>query len=217
MLLHHPDKKKAKTGKSNDDSFFKCVQKAWEVISDPKKRREWDSCDPEFDESIPSSKAKGDFFTIYTPVFEKESRFSKIPGVPALGTLESPRDQVEQFYEFWFNFDSWRTFERLDEEDPDAGDCREEKRYIDRKNKAQRQKYKKEDIARVNKLVEQAFAADPRIRKFKEEDKTARDAKKNERLAAQKAAELEAKKAQEEEAAAKAAAEEAERAKVRFI
>lgn len=92
---------------------------AWEVLSDVKKRREWDSVDKEFDESIPSAKAKGDFFELYGPVFEKESRFSKNPDVPNVGTLESAREDVEAFYEFWFNFDSWRTFEALDEEETD--------------------------------------------------------------------------------------------------
>lgn len=212
-MKHHPDKKKAVSGKAEDDSFFKCVQKAWEVLSDPKRRREWDSCDPEFDEDIPSAKAKGDFFDIYAKAFEKESRFSRKSPVPTIGTMDSPRADVELFYDFWFSFDSWRTFERMDEEDPDSAESREEKRWIDRKNKSARQKLKKEDIGRLNKLVEQAFSLDPRIRKFKSEEKAARDAKKNEKLFAAQAAAEEAKKRAEEEALAKAAAEEAEREK----
>ncbi|KAI8912077.1 hypothetical protein DFJ77DRAFT_87983 [Powellomyces hirtus] len=205
VLKHHPDK-----NPDGSDSFFKCVQKAWEVMSDPVKRRQWDSVDPKFDDSIPSAKAKGDFFEIYTSVFEKESRFSKTQPVPVLGDITSNRDEVETFYNFWFNIDSWRTFENLDEEDTDGVESREEKRWLDRKNKAERTKRKKADNSRVNKLVEQAFGLDPRIKKFREDDKYAKDAKKREREAAQKAAQEESlKKAEAEKLAAERAEAEA--------
>lgn len=105
-----------------------------------------------------------------------------------LGGLDDSREIVENFYEFWFSFESWRTFEALDEEDASAGECREEKRWIEKKNKAQRNKLKKEDVSRVAKLVDQAFSIDPRIKKFKKEDKEAKDAKKNQKNAAQNAA-----------------------------
>ncbi|KAI8822020.1 uncharacterized protein EV422DRAFT_525342 [Fimicolochytrium jonesii] len=198
VLKHHPDK-----NPDGSDSFFKCIQKAWEVMSDVTKRKQWDSVDPKFDDSIPSAKAKGDFFKLYAPVFEKEARFSKTQPVPGVGTMESDRDETEAFYNFWFNFDSWRTFENLDEEDTDGVESREEKRWLDRKNKAERTKRKKADNSRVNKMVENAFAADPRIKKFREDDKHAKDAKKREREAAAKAAEEQAKRKAEEEAAAK--------------
>ncbi|KAH9244666.1 hypothetical protein BASA81_017909, partial [Batrachochytrium salamandrivorans] len=190
VLKHHPDKKAAASGKTNDDSYFKCLQKAWEVMSDQKKRREWDSCDPLFDDSIPSLKAKGDFFDIYTPAFVKESRFSKKTPVPTIGDSTSSREDVEAFYGFWFDFESWRTFEMMDEEDTDNAEGREHKRYLERKNKSARQKLKKEDNSRVGKFVEQAFTLDPRIRKFKEEERYAKDAKRREREELAKANEL---------------------------
>ena len=198
----------------NDDSFFKCIQKAWEVLSDKKKRREWDSCDPEFDDSIPSAKLKGDFFKIYQPVFEKEARFSRNNNVPELGDLEASREEVEAFYDFWFSFDSWRTFEMMDEEDADGADGREEKRYLDRKNKAARSKLKKEDNSRVNRLVEQAFAVDPRILLFKKAEKEAKDAKKREKELIAKQAEMEAAKKLEEERLRKETEDAAEKEKM---
>ena len=157
-------------------------------MSDPKKRREWDSVDPTFSDHIPSTKAKGEFFSLYAPVFEKEARFSKKLPVPMLGGLDDSRDLVEQFYEFWFSFESWRSFEALDEEESGSGESRDEKRWIEKQNKAQRNKYKKEDVSRVAKLVDQAFSIDPRIKKFKKEDKEAKEAKKNQKNAAQIAA-----------------------------
>ncbi|KNC96251.1 uncharacterized protein SPPG_08403 [Spizellomyces punctatus DAOM BR117] len=206
VLKHHPDK-----NPDGSDSFFKCVQKAWEVMSEPVKRRQWDSVDPKFDDSVPSAKAKGDFFKLYQPAFEKEARFSKIQPVPELGSGDLTRDEVEAFYNFWFNFDSWRTFENLDEEDTDNVESREEKRWLERRNKAERTKRKKADNARVNKLVEQAFQADPRIKKFREDDKAAKESKKREKEAAARAAEEEAKRKAEEEQAAKEKAEAEER------
>lgn len=76
VLVHHPDKKSsADLGKLNNDSFFKCIQRAWEVLTDPEARRRFDSVDPTFDESIPSVKAKGDFFEIYGKVFSDNARY----------------------------------------------------------------------------------------------------------------------------------------------
>jgi DnaJ family protein C protein 2 len=104
-----------------------------------------------------------------------------------LGDEKSSREHVENFYQFWFAFDSWRTFEYLDEEDTDKSGSREEKRWLDKKNIASRKKNKKEDIQRLNRLIEQAFALDPRIKEFKAQDKYEKDAKKREKEAAAKA------------------------------
>jgi DnaJ homolog subfamily C member 2 len=79
------------------------------------KRRQWDSVDPQFDESLPLGKVKGDFYEVFGPAFEKESRFAKNSLLP-MGDDNSTREEVEAFYECWFNFDSWRSFEMLDEE-----------------------------------------------------------------------------------------------------
>ncbi|KAJ1330260.1 hypothetical protein BSLG_009575 [Batrachochytrium salamandrivorans] len=75
-------------------------------------------------------------------------------------------------------------------EDTDNAEGREHKRYLERKNKSARQKLKKEDNSRVGKFVEQAFTLDPRIRKFKEEERYAKDAKRREREELAKANEL---------------------------
>ncbi|KAK0534247.1 Zuotin [Tilletia horrida] len=227
VLKHHPDKKAGASGLSNDDSFFKCIAKAHEILSNPEKRRQFDSVDDAIDDDkVPSGKEKPEkFFALWGPVFEREARFSepKNGKVPSLGDENSTKDEVNSFYDFWYNFDSWRSFEYLDKDINEGSDNRDEKRYMEKKNKNERTRRKKEDNARLRGLVDRALAADPRIKKFKAEEKAAREAKKGGKggvaggaaggpggLAAARAA-LEKKKA--EEAAAKAAEEEAKKKK----
>ncbi|KAK0246538.1 Zuotin, partial [Friedmanniomyces endolithicus] len=42
VLRHHPDKKAA-SGKEEGDQFFKCIQRANDILMDPVKRRQFDS------------------------------------------------------------------------------------------------------------------------------------------------------------------------------
>ena len=97
---------------------------------------------------------------------------------------------MEHFYNFWLTFDSWRSFEYLDKDPPDDGDNRDNKRWQEKKNKAERAKRKKEDTARLRKVVEDCLSVDPRMKLFKEAEKKEKDGKKYEREAgARKAAE----------------------------
>ena len=67
VLRHHPDKRRG-AGEEirDDDDYFTCITKAYEILGDPVKRRSWDSVDPEFDDDIPSSNAnsKANFFKV---------------------------------------------------------------------------------------------------------------------------------------------------------
>jgi len=192
-----------------------------EILTDSVKRRQFDSVDEAADREPPSKKAKGNFFRLWGPVFEAEGRFSKIQPVPKLGDDKSAKEGVEEFYNFWYNFDSWRTFEYLDEDVPDDNENRDQKRYVERKNKAQRAKRKTEDTARLRKLVDDCLGLDQRIAKFKQAEKTQRNAKRLAREAeekkvaeeAAKKAEEEKKKKEEEEVAAKAKVADAKKAK----
>ncbi|KAG0256710.1 hypothetical protein BGZ95_005432, partial [Linnemannia exigua] len=189
VLVHHPDKKSAATGSNatHDDAFFKCIQKAYEILSDPIKRRQYDSVDPIPEESYNALKdgANLSFVDAWRPVFEREARFSVVTDkrkIPEIGTMESSKEEVEAFYGFWYGFESWRSFEYLDKEEGEGAENRDDKRYIEKKNKAERAKLKKEDAARLRKLVDTAFALDPRMAAFKEQEKEAKEAKKKERL-----------------------------------
>ncbi|KAK9466968.1 DnaJ domain-containing protein [Lipomyces arxii] len=210
VLKHHPDKKAA-SGGLDDDGFFKCIQKAMEILSDPVKRRQYDSVDEGADVLPPGRKSKGNFFKQWGPVFAAEGRFSKRQPVPVLGDEKSIKTDVDHFYSFFYNFDSWRTFEYLDEDVPDDSDNRDNKRHVERKNKAARQKRKTEDTARLRKLVDDCLSLDPRVKMFKDMERKAKEQKKWEREADSRKAAEEAAKAKEE--AARKAKEDEERAK----
>ncbi|KAH9848041.1 hypothetical protein C2E23DRAFT_871461 [Lenzites betulinus] len=234
VLKHHPDKKAGVAGDSNDDAFFKCIQKAFEVLTNPERRRQFDSVDPFYDifeTDVPTAsqvtKAKDPskfFFQTFGPVFEREARFSRKQPVPLLGSVNDPKEVVEGFYDFWYNFDSWRSFEYLDKEVNEGSDNRDDKRYTEKKNKTERARRKKEDTARLRGIVDVALGVDPRIKRIRQEEKEAREAKKkgkgqvNGQNAKQKAeedkrkAEEEAKRKEEEEKVARAEAKKAKAA-----
>ena len=85
VLKHHPDKKASSTSSetsnslyltgvnqnTNDDAFFKCIQKAHEVLTNPEKRRQFDSVDPVFmdlEEDMPTAseiKVSPNLFTFF--------------------------------------------------------------------------------------------------------------------------------------------------------
>lgn len=225
VLKHHPDKKSGLPGhNSNDDAFFKCVAKAYEVLSHPEKRRQFDSVDPYYEVlegDVPTvadmaKKPPAVFFTEFGPIFEREARFSKIQPVPMLGPIDAPKAEVEEFYNFWYNFDSWRSFEYMDKEVNEGSDNRDDKRYSEKKNRSERARRKKEDNARLRTLVDTAMQADPRIKRIKQEEKDAREAKKRAKSGQPAGPTAEEKKKAEEEEKRKAeeakAKEEAEKA-----
>lgn len=213
MLRHHPDKKAA-AGSSEDDSFFKCIQKATEILLDPVKRRQFDSVDEAADVDPPTKKQaqKSGFLKLWGPVFIAEGRFSKQQPVPKLGDDSSTKEHVEVFYNFWYNFDSWRSFEYQDEDVPDDNENRDQKRHVERKNNNARKKKKTEDTARLRQLVDDCMAGDERIKKFKAEERAGKNKKRLDREAAEKQSLQDKKQAAEEQERLKKEAEETSKA-----
>lgn len=56
VLKHHPDKRKARGEKvDQENDYFICISKAYDVLGVPSKRRSYDSVDPEVDDGVPTA------------------------------------------------------------------------------------------------------------------------------------------------------------------
>ncbi|XP_017135366.1 dnaJ homolog subfamily C member 2 [Drosophila miranda] len=219
VLQHHPDKRKAKGEVViNDEDYFTCITKAYEILGTSKPRRSFDSVDPEFDDSLPSqTEIDNDYFAVFNKMFKLNGRWSERPQVPDFGEVDAKREEVERFYNFWYDFKSWREFSYLDEEDKEKGQDRDERRWIEKENKAARIKRKKEEMSRIRDLVNLAYNNDKRIQRFKQEEKDRKAAAKRAKMDAVQAQKAEQEKAVREAALAKERADKAEQKRIEQI
>lgn len=205
-LTYHPDKiaHLGEAAREASESHFKAVMKAYDVLSDKKKRAAYDSID-DVDDSIPTERdaqtSPERFYDKFGKCFALNSRWSVSDRVPQLGDDKSDMKSVDKFYEFWYSFKSWRDFSFDLEYDLDQAECREEKRWMERQNSKHVKSKKLDESARIRRLVDLAYKHDPRLQR----ERAATKAKKN----AQK---LEKRKAAEERARIEREAE--ERAKI---
>ena len=220
-LLLHPDKcgiaQASEEDKEKLEARFKNLQTAFEVLTDPKRRREYDSVDAP-KAKLPTAKLNDDgsnFFEKAIPAFKSLAKF--FDGKQDASKFinedpESPYTEVKKMYEFWTKFKSWREFPHEEEEDASSADDRWQRREIEKKNKKLREEAKKEDVRKTKAFIGKAEDCDPRVIKFRTEEKAAKEAKKLAKGAGKREAEA-AAKAAAEEAEARAAAE-TEQAKI---
>eukprot|EP00736_Rhodelphis_marinus_P010288 Rmarinus@m.15227 len=187
-LRFHPDKNSELPEHMKDmvEVVFKKVNEAYENLNDPRKRLEIDS-GVNFDDSIAPKCEHEDFFNTFRMVFSRNARWSVEKGVPDLGDHSTPEEECLSFYEFWYNFQSWRVFKQDDEHELDQASCREERRWMERENKRLRDKAKKNESARIRKLVDNAYASDPRIAAYEERLKQEKIAQREAKKAARRA------------------------------
>ncbi|PHJ22142.1 hypothetical protein CSUI_003998 [Cystoisospora suis] len=176
------EKKNSKEGEEEGEggghSYFLKIQEAYEALTDKEFRRQYDSALP-FDDTVPSVSAvqrPEEFYTIFAPVFQSNARWSSRRPVPTLGDEETPMEKVRGFYDFWFEFQSWRDFGVHDEYDLNDAECREERRWMERENQKIRKKHIKAERARIQKLVETAYA----LREAEEEERRQQEEKQRE-------------------------------------
>jgi len=196
VLKFHPDKCRIKDEKKVND-IITCINRANDVLSDPEKRRSYDSVDPKFDQDVPpiSKNSKAHFFSTFGPVFDRNQRWSVISKVPFIGDEDSSLEDVNYFYEFWYGFQSWRNYSYLDKEDLETAEDAWDRREMKKANTKARNSLKKEEMTRIRLLVDNAYACDPRIKRFQEEEKNRKNQKK---MQAKALKEAEDKKAAEE-------------------
>lgn len=212
VLMYHPDKAQFKTADGKEDrTVFLKIQEAFNVLSIESKRRAYDSQLP-FDESIPTDEkvakalAKGParFFKLFGPCFARNARFAVKKPVPDIGDMDTPIADVQKFYAYWINFESWRDFTGVGAEHrPDEASSREEKRYMMKENERLAKKLKKKEMERIIALVTIGEKNDPRLVADKEKKRLT---KENDKAAKENAAKQKA----DEEAAAKAWADKEE-------
>ncbi|KAK9787621.1 hypothetical protein WJX73_010169 [Symbiochloris irregularis] len=207
----HPDKAGAAVAdevtKLVIESKFRAVQEAYDILSDPARRREYDSVD-DFDDSLPVDCSPADFFKVFAPAFRRNSRWSVTQPVPEVGDDSTSYADADKFYNFWFSFRSWREFPHPDEEETEQAESREERRWIERYNSKLREGGKKEEKRRLKEFVEAAYKRDPRILRQREFERSERDRKKREKQDAARAR-VEAEQRAAAEVAAATAAKEA--------
>merc|ERR1712227_320953 len=88
ILNHHPDKQ-AQAQDEVDDEVFKSISAAYDCLSNPEKRRAYDSKD-RFEE----------FFELFSSVFERNSKWSILNDVPKLGNMGDDIESVFNFMNF---------------------------------------------------------------------------------------------------------------------
>ena len=93
--------------------------------------------------------------------------------------------KIKKFYNFWFNFESWRDFEVEGEHKVEEAENRWEKRQMLKENKKLKQSAMKEERQRLVDLIELAYKNDPRI--IAEEAKIAETREKNKQERLEKA------------------------------
>ena len=130
-LKYHPDK----LGENYNDeakAHWLKIQDAYEHLSDPVKKKKYDSTLP-FNDSIPKQEDISDetFYDLFDEVFKRNARFAKKKPVPNIGTPETPLAEVNKFYKYWDNFDTWREFSQYDEYDVSEASDRYERRYME--------------------------------------------------------------------------------------
>jgi len=88
--------------------------------------------------------------------------------VPQLGDANTPDKLVDNFYDFWFRFKSWREHPDEEEHDTESAECREHKRWMERQNAALRSKNKKKEDKRLMTFIgecAQSTALPPPVRR----------------------------------------------------
>ena len=213
-LKYHPDK----SGRGEEDAVFLKVKLAFETLSTQKTAYDSTEMPFNDSIPSDNKIAKNDFFQLFKGVFDRNLHFDsrllpsnktnvgnrrnsrrksgstrnlknkKQQGPPSFGDIDTPIEEVHEFYDYWINFESWRDFslqaarELETQEHLDNAESRYEKRWFQKEIDRAAKKLKQHEVARISLLVEKAMASDPRMikerkRLIEEKEKKQRDRK----------------------------------------
>jgi len=217
-LKYHPDKIASRGEKltAGAKELWLKIQKAYKTLTDPEKRRKYDSSLP-FDEAIPKSSEVQDpkaFYDLFRKCFTNNAKFAVNKPIPDIGDENTPMEGVYKFYRYWDLFKTWREFSQYDEYDEEDAQDRYERRWMQGENKRGRKKYEKAERKRIILLSTRAYENDPRVAAEKARETEAKAAAKGARKAATEAkwaAVNDAKRGAEEAAAADKASKAADK------
>ncbi|KAK1347646.1 hypothetical protein CWI38_2360p0010 [Hamiltosporidium tvaerminnensis] len=157
ILKYHPD-----TGKYGKEAFL-AIKNAYTTLLNPVLRKQYDSF--YFDDTLPLNKdyTEEEFYEVFGEAFKRNSKFSVIQPVPSLGNQSTSLQEIENFYKFWKNFETWRTFSWLEDEETESV-C-ESTRNPTKLSKGKIKKIQTEYIFNIKNFTDLSIKKDPRLNK----------------------------------------------------
>jgi len=161
------------------DEAYKRINRAYQILSDKSKRMGYDAVDTCTDH-LPTEEEinEGGFFPVMSHYFEVNARWSTNPHVPGLGDENTTWAEVEKFYNFWENFQTWRDFTFQADEKLESAQNRWERRAMIKDHDKEIKMKRIEEANRIQSLVRMAKAHDPRIAERERMKKLEKERKK---------------------------------------
>jgi DnaJ family protein C protein 2 len=135
--------------------------------------------------------------------FNTDNPLEGIISCPPFGDDNTSIEQVQQFYDYWTHFNSWRDFslkaQEITKHNLDMADNRDEKRWMAKEVVRKMKNLKKQEVTRIGLLVERAVAADPRLRRSRDEERETKLNAKKEREEKEQRQQKELKEKEESE------------------
>ncbi|KAI0565911.1 Heat shock protein tDnaJ [Gracilaria domingensis] len=130
----------------------------------------------------------GGFYDVFQTLFEQlwkeetaASEKEKARPAPSFGSADTPWEEVREFYQEWEPFSSSKSFAFADKWNLADAPNREYRRAMEKENKRQRAKFKKEFNNDVRELVKFVKKRDPRVIKRREQEEREREAREKAR------------------------------------
>ena len=185
ILRFHPDKCHHLGIK---DELFKAIQLAYDLLTDPKTRKSYDSMDPYTQPKVPhpdqytnpstNELIEDAFYDVFDQYFNQLSHFAmnskKMPSFKATSS-----DKIAQFYTIWLKYTSWRTFD-LDSimELRSTSGGREERRHRQKELQKEWETQRRTHAVETSEMIQLAMRLDPRCQQLKAKEQAEKASKK---------------------------------------